>query len=242
MDTSFWIKCNPEVTIDHPVKKYFGRYLYRLTIKAIGGRLIDAKGSIKQNKQRRIERYKNVHAYSWFARQNQNIELADVSLLIQLRALKEVRKDLNILFRIEEPVVNIYAESNEQLQQLVEQYLQGYESTVSVISGPKNTETEHILNSGAIIRKKDNGYKYKVILRDGQLPLATRTSILDYLENLGNELVHIPHSTYVMLRKEHGWIWNCYFFTNDIDILSFLSLISPGLVSNYHSLVIDPDK
>lgn len=241
MDTSFWIQYNPNIIVDHPTKKYFGRYLYRLTILAYGGRLIDSKGSISADKQRRVDLTTGIHSHSWFSYRNRNIEQADVDLLIQLRELKHDRKELGILVRIEEPHIQIYTDSNEKLQEVVKKYFAGFEHYVISVSGPENLEAEQALNSGAIIRKKDNGYRYKVILRDGRYTFDLKSTVLNYLSNLG-DAVQIPTSTVMMLRKESGYIWNCYFFTNDINITSFITLISPGLVSNYHELVTRPDK
>ena len=64
---------------------------------------------------------------------------------------------------------------------------------------------------------------------------------LNYLEKL-DEVVHLPSSFRAMLKKEYSYMWNCYFFTNDLGVISFLTLISPNLVLNYHELVIAPDK
>ena len=48
MDTSFWIQCNPKITVEHTAKKYFGEYLHKMVLYVPAGRLIHTKNDIVQ--------------------------------------------------------------------------------------------------------------------------------------------------------------------------------------------------
>jgi len=245
MDTSAWIQYNPKITIDHTTKKYFGKYLYKLVIYAPAGRLIDSKPgeSMDRALQRRRAIYSQVSQNSWWgARQNRDIDNADIDLLEILRSIR-LNRPAGIKLRVEEPRVQIYAETEQQLENLVKTHLgTQFCNHVESMVGPANNKCADILNSGAILRKKDVGYKYKVILRDGRYDFDAKQSILQYLLNLGEDQAQLPKSGYDMLNKHTSYIWNLYFFANDPQVTSFLSLISPGIVSNIHELVVLHNK
>lgn len=237
MDISFWTQSNPKIKVDHTTKKYFGKYLYKLVIYAPGGRLIDTKGDIPTAFEHRKNLNRYVNAGYWGYRNNKELDNADLKFLDKLRDIKRNRV-YDVKLRIEEPRIQIYADNEATLANLVKNEFGKYLNYLELISAPADAEAESILNSGAIIRKTDVGYKHKVILRDGKYNHDVKTNILTYLNNCGAEVVGIPASCREMLYKHSSFIWNCYFYTNDLSILTFINLISPGLVSNHHELVI----
>lgn len=241
MDISFWTQCNPNIRVEHTTKKFFGRYLYKMVVFAPGGRAIDSKRGIAADVQHRIDIQKDTVKTSWWWYRNPNLDQANIEQLEQLNCIKANRKSLNILVRIEEPYVQIYSESLEQLQNIVDQYLGNFKSSVNAIAYPEDHVVD-ALNSGAIIRKKDIGYRYKVTLRDGRYDTDNKVAVLNYLTELDESVAKLPTSCYMMLAKNYGYIWNCYFYTNDPSVTSFLSLIVPGMVLNIHELVIEADK
>jgi hypothetical protein len=166
----------------------------------------------------------------------------DFDFLEILQQIKQQDKSLNIKFRVEEPRLQIYAESEDTLKHIVDTYLRSNSLYVDSISGPEDIAAIDILNAGGIIRKTDIGYRYKVLLHDGRYSVATKTSILNYLNNLGIDTVRIPAGPKRSLSSTNGFLWNCYYYTNDLGINSFIHLIAPGAISNYHELVVMPNK
>jgi len=242
MDASFWISCNPAVRVEYSFKKYFGKHLYRLVMYAPGGRQIDGNQDIGAAITRRKDLTKNMANNWWSSGRDQYLVAADVAFLNKLRELRNDRNALGIVFRLEEPRVQIYASSLDLLQDIVNTYFAGFEKYVDSIAGPASVEAEAVLNNGSIIRKKDNGYKYKVIIRDGSYDYSTKQSVLNYLINLGDETVHMPSGCQHQLKKPGSYIWNCYYFTNDTSINSFVHIICPTLISNSFELVVMPNK
>jgi hypothetical protein len=243
MDISFWIQCNPKITVDHTVKKFYGKFLYKLVVYCPAGRLIDAKGPMDAALEHRRVMAKNVNYGGWWGNRNhRDLENADVEFLTMLR---EVRHDrgLGIKLRIEEPMIQVYADSDAALQTFVNTHFAANQKQyVRSISGPADQAAESVLNAGAIIRKENNGYRYKIILKDGRYTPEIKQNLLNYLENQGPEQVQIPRSARDMLFKSTGFIWNLYFYSNDVNMITFLNLISPGIVSNYHELVVLSNK
>jgi hypothetical protein len=173
----------------------------------------------------------------WGARHHRDLDHADVNLLNALRVIRQDRS-LSVKLRVEEPRIQVYANTEEELINLVLDHLQPFVKHIESIAGPANEDAAKILNSGAILRKKDTGYRYKVIFRDGRYTHEIKMAILNYLNGLDSGTVKIPQSAIDMLQKSTGFIWNLYLYTNDPSITTFLNLISPGLILNCHELVI----
>jgi hypothetical protein len=80
------------------------------------------------------------------------------------------------------------------------------------------------------------------LLRDGRYTAETKLQLKKYLENLGDDQIKVSKTGLDMLSRHAGFIWNLYFYTNDLSILTFLNLICPGIVANFHELVVAGDK
>jgi hypothetical protein len=243
MDISFWIQCNPNITVEHTTKKYFGKFLYKLVVYCPAGRLIDSKGNMPDALAHRRMISKNVNHGGWWGyRFNKDLDNANVEFLNQLREIR-LDRGLGIKLRVEEPMVQIYAKSAGDLQNLVTTHFSNDQRQyVKAVAGPKDAAAEAVLNSGAIIRRENNGYRYKIILKDGRYTPAIKQSLLQYLENQGPEQVQLSRTAREMLNKTTSFVWNLYFYSNDVNVITFLNLISPGIVSNYHELVVLDNK
>ena len=237
MDIKFWTRCSPNITVEHTAKKYYNKYLYKIVVYCPAGRLIDSKGPMADALEHRKNIYKHINNSGWWgARQNRDINSADIYLLDRLRLIRKTVN--NVKLRVEEPRVQIYAETEDELVNLILDHLQPFAKHIETLSGPADTHAEEILNSGAIIRKTDNGYSHKILLRDGRYGSQTKETILQYLDNLQKETVSVPKSCRDMFTKSTSYVWNCYFYTNDPSVTTFLNLIQPGIVSNCHELVV----
>ena len=116
MDINYWVQCNPKLTIEHTTKKYFGKYLYKLVLYAPASRLIHSKGSIEQDLQYR--RNFN-HGGSWRYKNFTNrADNANVGFLEKMRDVKH-DKNLNIKLRAEEPRIQIYANNEQDLKDII---------------------------------------------------------------------------------------------------------------------------
>jgi len=242
MATSFWTLCNPNIRVETTTKKFFGKFLYKLVVYVAGGRSIDSRRGIEESiNHRRSQQHLHTGSW-WWQHRNPNLEKANIDLLKKVKELKDNRKNLNILVRIEEPHIQIYSESLDQLEKIVCEYFNNYQTLLTAISWPASELSAEVLNSGAIIRRSDIGHSHKIILRDGKYSREVKESILNYLESLGDEIVKIPPSLSGTLTRSSSYIWNGYFYTSEPNIVSFLNLMDPNLVLNIHELVVLPHK
>lgn len=247
MDTLFWIQSSPNITVAHTTKRYFNKYLCKLVVYAPAGRLIEGTAPIGNGLEYRRSIIKNVnYGGSWWAqhtdRQTQLLEDADVDFLEFLRTVKS-NKLLNVKMRIEEPLIQIYGNNEETLKDLVGNHFSPTwaRKYIESISVPANAEAVQLLESGAIIRRTENGYRYKVMIKDGRYDAELKESIRQYLQGVGIDAVYMPKGFEDQLLKG-SFIWSGYFYTNDLGILSFLGIIRPGMVTNFHELVVAPHK
>jgi hypothetical protein len=237
MDTSFWIRCNPNLTVEHTTKKYFGKFLYKIIVYCPAGRLVDAKGPMDDALTHRREVTKHINQSGWWGvRHHKDLDHANIDLLNTLRLIRKTASGIKL--RVEEPRIQIYAATEDELVNLVLDHLQPFVRNIESIAGPANDTAADVLNSGAIIRKKDTGFRYKIILRDGRYSNETKMSILNYLSNLDAGTVKVPLSGLETLQKTTAFMWNLYLYTNDSSIATFLNLISPGIVLNCHELIV----
>jgi hypothetical protein len=242
MATSFWTQFNPDIKQKETVKRYFNHYLYKLVITADGGRSIlgDGDASFEFLLDKRIQELTLFKIYrpDFWVREIQRLKNANIPLLELLRTLH--RSHTNLKYRIEEPRIQVYATTEQELKDFV-QYLGDYSSIVTEIH-LASPESVNLLNDNAIIRRRDNGYRYKVMFRDSMLTPEAKENLARYLLELPTEQVYIPAGTRRMLTRQSRYIWNMFIYSNDLSLNTFVELICPGLILKNHELVVQPTK
>lgn len=137
-------------------------------------------------------------------------------------------------FRIEEPYMSIYAQDESALYKIL--ISSPLKERVTEFYRPENPEAEKVLNQGEIIVKRNTEYEYKVVFREMYWGnVAEKNQIYDYLESLG-DVVKLTKSCRSTLASKRSWFNSIYFYTKDPSILTFLNLISPGIVSGIYKL------
>jgi len=150
-----------------------------------------------------------------------------------LKILREWRREMpaGMKMRIEDPGVQIYAETEDDLKSFVLKTFDGDYHWLKIVTGPKAQADLDLLMTGCVIKPKRRlDFKFKFIIRDGRYSHETRTSVLNILEAQGDQ-VRIPPATLNMLSKQkHDYIWNAYFYANDEAIHLMVSLVAPTMV------------
>lgn len=156
--------------------------------------------------------------------------------LEQLTIIRNLTNDkLRFKVRIEEPMVQVYAETIEDLKEVAERFPQDMQSRIVEIGCPANELALNLLKQGKILRRREQAYRYKFMLKDGTYNQDTKEQLLNYLNSLG-DLIKITNGNRKMLQRTYSWIWSVYFYSNDDSIATFLNLIQPGIVSNIHEI------
>ena len=233
MATSDWIKFNPKVKLKQTKKKMFGRFYYTVKYFCPGGRiLLDDDCNIEDAIEHRKDWDRSYnYGGSWRAAKER---LSDISI-DQLEALRVVKlKYSNLIrMRIEEPYVTFHGETEETLLDIAED-LTVWQDRVRVVSLTTAKEKE-LLDRNCIIAKVDLGYKYKIVLRDGNF--KNKQALRDYLEKLGDQ-VKISEGVWGNLDKPYPFLWGAWMYVNDPDISVMLNMIEAGIVSNIHEVVL----
>lgn len=236
MDISFWSQWNPDIKITHTQKKFYGKYLYKIVLHVPCGRLTQFKGSMKKLLTDRID-YEKFYNSRLFGKIS-DLENVKIELLETIRSIRNNHSD-SIHIRVEEPHIQIYGSDILELEDLICNNLFSFSKDIVLsLTYPKDKISEDVLNSGAIIKKEPNGYKYKVILRDGMYGKETKDQLLNYFTSLGDDQIKITAGMKRNLKSNSGYIWNIFYYTNDADINHFVSLIAPGIIANCHEMVI----
>ena len=235
MDISYWNNYNPGIKFHDTTKQYYGKYLWRLVIHAEAGRLlVDLKHSLEEAlEHRRVVSKSYNYAGSWWNNRNSNLDKVDLPLLRSVQDIK-TKFENDMRMRVEEPNIQFYTEDEATLKSIAD--MLDSKLCIESVSGPKNAATEKLLREGVILRKGDVGYDYKVVLRDGRYGPDTKQQLLNYFDNLGDE-IKLSKTCREMLTKTYPSMWGVYFYTNDPKLLTFINLIDTKLVSNIHRVI-----
>jgi hypothetical protein len=235
MDISYWKNKNSQIRFEETAKQFFGKYLYRLTLSVPGGRIIYENRDYDLAIETR-RHFRQFNPGGYWGRGTGNVDEIDIKLLQRVREIKDSRP--NIKMRIEEPEVQFYAETEDDLKSIMNYMSPEHNNAVLSVSGPASADAQQLLESGVIIRKKKIGYNYKIVLRDGRCEVATKQQILNYLESLGPDEAKVSPGVKNMLNSKYNGFWSIWFYANDEKVTTFLELILPGCVLNIHPLVV----
>lgn len=235
MDLSFWKNKAPRAVIKHTLKQYHKRFLWRMVVEAEAGRLILDSNDVYAALATRQANAKNRANHWYYSRRDAFVDRGDPDHLQTIRDIKDSYGD-QIRVRIEEPWAQFYTEDEQTMQSIAKRLNAKY---IQSVNGPRDEHDEQLLRDGCIITRSPKEYGYKVFFRDRAVNSETRQQILNYLTNLG-DTVRITQGSIDMLKRPYSHIWGVYIFTQDPDVLVFLQLIDPKLISNIHKFVYAP--
>ena len=238
MDTSFWNKIKPGLTptieFKSTKKQFFGRYLWRLEIRAECSDLINAcyKDMMGEVARRRLRDQSRNYGGSWRYNNVARYDRVDYVLLQTIRNIRDTYKD-TIKVRCEDPWVQFYAETEDELKVIAQSL--GNDECVLAVTGPA-PGTEELLSSDKIIASKKIQHRYKIMLRDGNYNRDIKAQILTLLDSMGEE-VKIPLSLRHGLGRDYTGMWGTFLYANDESVITMLNLLHPGIVGKIHELV-----
>lgn len=216
--------------------------MWRLVVDIPSGNLIYSK---MLTMSEALE-YRRAHArdYNWAGswlhgyNRGNSLQHTNTELLTIARDIKN-RLGKTIRIRVEEPSVQFYADSQDTLKDIAREftYPHDFRSNLKEVNGPESDQQAEMLLSGAIIRRKEPGYRYKVVLRDGRYTTEIKKQVLTYLENLGDQ-VRLTPKCRDMLAAPYIHTWGVFFYTDDPDLTMMLRMIAPDLVGNIHELIV----
>lgn len=237
MDILFWKKQHKDIELQDTTKQYFNQYLYKIEVYAPGCKSIhNERYSIAESIHYRKQlNHGYNYAGSWHNEKLVNwLNSADIEFLELIKQLKG--KFTTLKFRTEEPKVQIYAKTEEELKEFVLLLPKKYRHNITKFSSPKDENHVEALVNNKIIVKTKPKFKFKVVFREKSFNEFSRQKINDYLESMG-DLVYVNEKTKMHLTRQQNWLWSCLFYTNDRGIVDFVRLIEPDIVREVCELV-----
>jgi|DEB0MinimDraft_3_1074331.scaffolds.fasta_scaffold23465_3 hypothetical protein len=230
-----WTKLNPTVKLEDTTKKFFKQYLYRARLYLPGGRLTQGYQEKSMSeliawRKQMATRYIN-YGGSWLAKKNGRVNDMRLEDLVYWRT--QIRAVSEFHFRIEEPWMCVYSNSESDLYNLIKQ--SPSQGRLLNISTPKNTDSVRALKAGEVLVKSDNGYSYRIHLKEGKMTAQIAAALLSLLESQGDE-VKMTKSCEQNLRKRNVWFTKTYFYSKDLRVLTMINLIDPDIVSEFFKL------
>lgn len=258
MDLLSWTNSNPTCKLKLTRKQYYQRYLYRAKIYAPFGRLLRHKytddpktpvwNQIAADVDARKERVRNqIHQYYSSYWSDRLIRHSDDCFEDQLEYLylkvKQYRGTIKV--RIEEPYVEVYTTDEQTMLDIINKMPKRSERVME-IHWPGSAKRHEVLSRGEVFMPGITDYEYQVSFRTILLSTTKRSQIYEYLNSLG-ELVRMTPGLVDSLTKpkwthsDHMWVYQCYFYTNDTSICTFLNLIEPNLINKILKIAKEPN-
>ena len=137
-------------------------------------------------------------------------------------------------FRVEEPHISIYSTDENELMNIA----RAYPTKIVSVERPVNDHAAEILNRGEVIVARDNGYGYKVSLREHRITNADGLKqVYEYLLTFDKD-VKLTASCAHNLLSDRYWFNTCYFYVKDPSVCTFINLIAPGLIQEISKLTV----
>lgn len=235
-DLSLLTKLNPRIACEETRKLFYNKHLYRLRIYAENARFLTSPNYLS------IEEAVTRELKTWQLRQGfwaiKRVSLLESSNFEKLECLRKIYQDYKkqVKFRIEGAYVSVYSNSIDDLNIIASRLPQEYHHCLHTISCPKNQTSQQLISKGCIISPNAADYKYKIMLRDGKWPAGTAAQIMSYLRTLGDTVKYTD--SFENSLTNTNYIYGKYFYTKDISVVTFISLIHPTAVLKIHELAV----
>ena len=232
MDILFWTKLNPKISSVSVNKRFFNQYCYKLELSIPGSSFLRNMEIplLEQAEQRKNIRKHVNYAGSWRLNYLNVPSEGDLELLECVKQHKP-KFDSLLKFRIEEPNIQVYAESEQDLYDFATAIsTAGVTNThLSKIHRPLSDQHLIALQQGYTVKNRATDYAFKVNVREGRYSKDRKQHILNYLISLEDQ-VHLPLHFIDSMEKKYDSVWNCYFYIKDRGILTMLAIIDPTFV------------
>lgn len=208
MDTSNWTHACPNIQIYHNNKLFYKKYLYKLSFYDAFFYLMRSC-PVDPDHQKKIDLWKTL-----------------------LHKHKEHSK-----FRTEYRNLNIYTNDLDTWFGVLNTDIAEYKHCLIGLTIPKNQTISDIIIKGQCVSKLANSYQYKVYTRSRVYKnLSQKHHVGNYLRNL-RENLRITDNFLITFLNDVKYVFQGYFYCNDLKILDLIFLIDHKLINRTESLV-----
>lgn len=225
MDLSQWNNLNPNIVILPSTRKFYGKYPYKLIYHVPGCHILsivstyDGLINVCQNDSIYHKRYSD---YS----------LSDLKIFFDLK--KSCVPGLR--WRSEGSRLAIFSETENELYDIATGPLADQSNRLLSLTRISNAIDQSIIESDKIIVKKHTDYKFKVFIRQGRGTLNDRQNLANYLRSIRQE-IKISEKLLDNMSSKYKYVSGCYFYVNDLKIVSMIGLIAPNTIGKVQEVV-----
>lgn len=223
MDSLQWISINPKIKIIPTTKKFYRKYLYKLTYNLSGAYYLSNCKTIAQM----LNRVQNRK----FSLSTKQLE----QLLVFYNLYND--KSNNLRWRCEGGSVSIFGETEQQIFNCASVLLKTYINNLISVTKVASNEDKDILESGRIIVKQKTDFKYKITIREGFKLKQDRLYLANYISSIREEVKITDFLLEAMLSQDK-YLHGCYFYVNDLKIVDMIALIAPKIVRQVQEVVV----
>ena len=213
-----WNKLNTFLDILPTKKKFYNRYLYKLTYHVVGAYLISM---CKDNT------FKSIRG----AHNPLDLEKLKVFSCV----LKN--KEYDLRYRSEGSSLSIFGTSEQELYDLATGRLGAFKSSLRSVTRVQSEEDLAVLEAGCIIMATPTEFRYRVAVKEGWRKRQERQNLGNYLNSIRSE-IKISDFLLQGMMTQHKYLTSCYFYVNDPKIVSMIALVAPGVIKRVQEVVI----
>jgi len=237
MDSLRWFKLNQNVKIVETTKKFYNRYLYKITYNIPGVFLIPYTKD-QEHLMLKICDHERGRASSFIYRYK--ITAEDVPKLMVIQEMYLNRKDIRV--RTEGSSISIFSDNIDSLYDLAFSQLAQCVTNLRLVSLPFTDATTDLLEQDYIIVRTPTEYLYKVMLKNhygGNR--ADKLALANYLSSIGDE-VKVSDKILSYLRAPYKYFYGGYFYVRDPNLVDMIRLVAPTLIRNVQQLKVIQTK
>jgi hypothetical protein len=229
MALSDWTKLNRTVSIQYTKRKYYNKFLYKLSYRVPGVRVISW---VKDHSEI------DTKLKQWNSRTPWGSYLYDKAEADQIKIFYDLynEKSQDLKFRIEGQTFNIYSNSEEFLHDLAKTRLKLFTKKIISISLIKSDDIKQLLEQGFTVVKRDPDYTYQIKLKEGFQKINEREGLATYLKNLGSD-VKLSTLMFDRLKANTKYFSGGYVYLNDPRLIDMLKLVAPNLIGTVNQMV-----
>lgn len=230
-----WTNLNKSIVIEYTRKKYYNKFLYKLSYRVPGIRLI-SWNTRSPDIEQRIEAWNNRH--DGINRPYSFLYGNDRANGSQIRSFYEVfqTKNENLKFRIEGNTFNLYSTDDDILYKIATNTLKEWKKSLISVSVVESDSARELLEKGLTIVKTKPDYAYRVKLREGFQKLNEKVGLATYLRNLGKD-VRLSELMFDRLQANTKYFSGGYVYLNDPRLIDMLKLVAPNIIGPVDQMV-----
>jgi hypothetical protein len=142
------------------------------------------------------------------------------------------RKDDDFRFRIEGSYITFFSNDEQMLYELTEKIANMSDIFCVLICRPKSEEHAKQLLDGKV--KSSIPFKYKAITRCTEMSRDEKDAIMNILGQEGHKVNERLKRT---LSEPYLRVVQSYFYTNDMQVMTLISLIHPTFIKKIHTII-----